>query len=259
MSSASLHLELDTTAKKLLADALADAPEYCLAVHFLRRDLCRAWAAGDPAAPSAVLIQPAPAPDELLAFGTSPECIDDLLGLAKGWDSVEVGSHLADRLGRLLELRCGLAVCSYADLYCISQTPVTVHPHPYVRLLTAVDRMLLEGLAESRAGACWGGTDVLLRDGFAAGAVVSGRLVAAAFTRARTDRYASINSYTMPGWRRRGIATAAVACTAAAAANRGLTPVWSFRDDDVPALKIAGALGFTEHTQVVHLIPVRSA
>jgi GNAT superfamily N-acetyltransferase len=259
MSSVSLHPELDTTAKKLLADALADAPEHCLAVHFLRRDLCRAWAAGDPAAPSAVLIQPAPAPDELLAFGSSPECIAYLLGQARDWDSVAVGSHLGDRLGGLLELRSGHAVRSYADRCCISRVPLIARPHPYVRLLTAVDRMLLECLSEARAGACWGGTDVLLRDGFAAGAVVSGCLVAAAFTRARTDRYAGIHSYTMPGWRRRGIATAAVACAAAAAADRGLTPVWSFPADDVPPLKIAGALGFTEHARVMHLIPVRSA
>jgi hypothetical protein len=258
LSSINLHAELDAPARALLATALADAPENCLQVHFLRRNLCRAWVAGDPHSPVAALIQPAVAPDELLASGSSAEDIWSLLRAAENWSSVRVEAGVADALARLFEERDGKAVSRYDAVCFLGHAPVITHPKPYVRLLTALDRRLLDGLPESRAGACWDGADVLLRDGFAAGAVMSGRLVSVAFTSACTDRYAHIDAFTMPGWRRRGNATAAVALVAATAANRGLGPIWHCTTDSAAGLKLAGALSLAECARLTHLVPVRA-
>ena len=259
MSSISLRAQLDAPARALLAAALADAPENCLQVHFLHRNLCRAWVAGDLHSPVAALVQPAVAPDELLATGCSAEDVWSLLQAAESWSSVRVDSHVADALARLFEERDGRAVSRYDAACFLGRAPLITHPNPYVRLLTALDRRLLDGLSESRAGACWGGADVLLRDGFAAGAVMSNRLVSVAFTSACTDRYARIDAFTMPGWRRRGIATAAVALVAATVANRGLGPVWHCTTDSAAGLKLARTLNLTESARLTHLVPVRAA
>lgn len=259
MSSIGLHAELAAPEKALLAAALADTPENCLQVHFLRRNLCRAWVAGDAQAPDAAIVQPAVAPDELLATGNSAEAVWPLLPAAEGWSSVRVDARLADGLARLFEECAGRAVSRYDAACFLGCTPVITHPSPYVRLLTALDRRLLDGLPESRAGACWDGADVLLRDGFAAGAVLSGRLVSVAFTSACTGRYARIDAFTMPGWRRRGIATAAVALVAATAANRGLGPVWHCPTDSAAGLRLARALNFAESARLAHLVPVQPA
>lgn len=256
MASAGIARELKADEKRLLAESLADAPENCIEVHFLRRNLCRAWIAGDPRSPLASLIQPQVSPDELRAGG-APEDIWNLLQGIGSWASVEVDAGLADTLAGLIEHRTGLAVRTCDDIYFVGRLPVMTHPHPYVRLLAPVDRHLIDALPESRAGECWGGSDVLLREGFAAGAVVSGRLVAVAFTSARTDRYADIGAFTVPGWRRRGMASLAAAHVASAVQNRDLVPVWSCGADNAPSCRLARGLGFAEHARLSYLIPVR--
>jgi GNAT superfamily N-acetyltransferase len=257
LTSAGIAHELEADEKRLLAESLADAPENCIEVHFLRRNLCRAWVAGDPHSPVASLIQPRVFPDELTANGTGAADVWQLLQVIENWASVEVESRLADELAGLIERRTGLAVRTYDDVYFVGRLPVVTLPHPYVRLLGPFDRHLVDALPESRAGDCWGGSDVLLREGFAAGAVVSGRLVAVAFTSARTDRYADIGAFTVPGWRRRGMASLAAAHVAGAVQNRGLTPIWSCGADNLPSTRLARRLGFAEHARLSYIIPVR--
>ena len=95
--------------------------------------------------------------------------------------------------------------------------------------------------------------DDLLTDGFAAGAVVEGRLVGLAHTNALTARYADIGIATDRARRRRGYASAAASIVARRIQERGLVPVWSTGEDNEASLRIAARLGFEEVSRRVYL------
>ncbi|MCR6688370.1 GNAT family N-acetyltransferase [Cellulomonas sp.] len=82
---------------------------------------------------------------------------------------------------------------------------------------------------------------------------------AIAFTSYRTADEVEIGIETAAAWRRRGLAAAAAAAMIEDLLARGLTPVWSCREDNVASLRLAIALGFRPTLRVPYLrIPPRA-
>jgi hypothetical protein len=64
---------LDPAQTETLARALGDSPETVISLHLLRRGLGRAWVAGTPASPRAVVVENLAFDlGEPMAFGTDP-------------------------------------------------------------------------------------------------------------------------------------------------------------------------------------------
>ena len=100
-----------------------------------------------------------------------------------------------------------------------------------------------------------GDVEIVLREGFVAGAVVDNRLVAVAHTNAVTARYADIGVFTDQDYRNRGYSTASAAIVAKAIRETGRTPVWSCGEDNLASLKVAAKVGFTEVSRRTYVIP----
>jgi len=228
-----------------LANWLGDKPEVCIASHLLNRGFCKAWTAAEPAAPQAAIIQPDPCPAELVGFGSDPELLHQLLSLVHAWTSVEVGQPVAPQLGARLE-QSGVAVRAYDDVLFAAPGPVPRIDHPLVRRLRPTDARAVEQFGRVNAGSWFGDTPALLREGFAAGAVSGGELVALAFSAAITQRHAAIAAFTLESGRGKGLARAVVSLAGRAAERHGLVPVWKCGAGNVPALAIARRLGLTE-------------
>lgn len=82
---------------------------------------------------------------------------------------------------------------------------------------------------------------------------------AIAFTSYRVADEVEIGIETAAAWRRRGLAAAAAAAMIEDLLARGLTPVWSCREDNVASLRLAVALGFRPTLRVPYLrIPPRA-
>lgn len=73
---------------------------------------------------------------------------------------------------------------------------------------------------------------------------VAGTPAAIAFCSFRGDDDVEIGIETLAEFRRRGLATVAAAAMIADLVERGLTPVWSCRADNVGSVRLAEALGF---------------
>jgi len=85
-----------------------------------------------------------------------------------------------------------------------------------------------------------------LTDGFTAGAVVAGELVAVAFTAARSVRYGEIGIVTQERHRGRGYAAAAAALVAENMTAAGLRVVWSTGVANTASRRVAAKLGLAE-------------
>lgn len=203
-------------------------------------------------------MQPTSNPGEPTAFGTDPAALWDLLRSARGWWCVNVPPSLAAPLAELMRRELRTNVRLYGDVY---HTPAGLIPSaeaPAVRLLTPGDLPLLEAAPDAiRGTGSWGDARSLLSEGFAAGAVISGRLVAVALTSALTGRHADVGVATLDGWRGRGLATAAASLVARRVQETGRVPVWSAGEDNHASLRVAQKLNFEERFRRVYVIPTR--
>jgi len=91
----------------VLAAALPDAPHTVQSIHMLRRGLCRAYVAGDPASFDGAILQSIDWPEEPTGFGSDPELLWKLLQWVKGWTCILVDSECAPALGKIIQAARG--------------------------------------------------------------------------------------------------------------------------------------------------------
>jgi RimJ/RimL family protein N-acetyltransferase len=117
------------------------------------------------------------------------------------------------------------------------------------------DLTLLENLPhEAQPIGFWGDLRTSLTEGLVAGAIIESELVATSFVAARGQRYVDIGVYVLENYRRRGLATAAASLLARSVQSDGLIPVWSCGSHNLPSLKLARKLGFTEVSRRTYVI-----
>lgn len=245
---------LDLAACRVLADALGDTPETVIAAHALRRGLCRAYVAGQPAGFDGAVVQADFAPTEPTGFGSDPHVLWRLLRAVEGWDCVDVDAAGAPALGEIIQREMGVGVRYYGDIYYTLTRPAARFYHLLVRRLTLADLTLLEAAPRELQGAGFGSPRGLLTEGVVAGAVVEGRVVAIAHTSSYSERHADVGVFTHPGWRGRGLATAAAALVVRQVQAAGRTPVWSAGEDNFASLRVAHKLGFVEVSRRTYVI-----
>ena len=253
-AKSNFYKPLDHNGCFALAEALDDTPETVISVHQLRRGLCRAYVAGDPAQFDGAIIQGDSCPTEPMGFGSDPEILWRLLKSVEGWDCVNVVPECANSLGEIIEQETGSHVRYYGDVYHILSKPVIRSQNEAVRQLTLADLELLELSPTELRGDGFGTTRRLLSEGIVACAIVSGNIVAIAHTNAWTNYYADIGVFTMEEWRGHGFATAAASIAAQHVQEAGQIPVWSAGEDNFASLRVAQKLGFSETTRRTYVI-----
>lgn len=246
---------LDPEGRQALADALGDTPLTVIPVHDLRRGRCSAWAVGEPARARGAVVQGVDVPAEPAAFGTDAEAVWRILQSVRGWTCVNCGTDVAPALRRLLARAMGVPVRAYGDLYYVLARPAAELSHPAVRLLGAGDAALLEGAPPAFRAPGFAEPRELLREGVVACGIVGGEMVAMAHTSAVTERHADIGVFTLPQWRRRGLASAAASRVARRVQEQGRRPTWSTGEDNAASRRVAEKLGFERAGQRVYLIP----
>ena len=117
------------------------------------------------------------------------------------------------------------------------------------------DRALFDDVPDDLKPGMRGDVEIVLREGFVAGAVVDNRLVSVAHTNAITERYADIGVFTHQDYRNRGYSTAAASLVARAIQGSGRMPVWSCGEDNLASLRVAAKVGFTEVSRRTYVIP----
>ena len=238
-----------------LARALGDSIETAIPVSRLMRGACSAYIVGEPARFEAAAVLMKDDKGEVQGFGEDPEALWSILEPLEGWRAVEVSATVAPKLGALIRASTGSRVAYYGDVYHTLTLPAVGHSHPDVRLLTVDDRALFDGIPDDLKPGMRGDVEIVLREGFVAGAVVDDRLVSVAHTNAVTERYADIGVFTHEDYRNRGYSTAAAALVARAIQKSGRTPVWSCGEDNLASLRVAAKVGLTEVSRRTYVIP----
>ena len=238
-----------------LARALGDSPETAIPAHRLMRGACSAYVVGEPARFKAAVVVSHDNPEEPFGFGEDPEALWSVLEPLAGWRVVNVSPSVAPKLGALIRASTGSRVAYYGDIYHTLTRPAVTHSHPEVRLLTVDDRALFDGVPDDLKPGMRGDVEIVLQEGFVAGAVVDGRLVSVAHTNAITERYGDIGVFTHQDFRNRGYSTAAALIVAVAIQKSGRVSVWSCGEDNLQSLRVAAKVGFTEVSRRTFVIP----
>ncbi|MXY44212.1 MAG: GNAT family N-acetyltransferase [Dehalococcoidia bacterium] len=238
-----------------LARVLGDSPETAIPANRLMRGACSAYVVGQPARFKAAVIMSHDNPGEPDGFGEDPEALWSILAPLEGWRVVDVSPSVAPKLGAVIRASTGSKVAYYGDVYHTLTRPAVGHFHPHVRFLGVDDRALFDGVPDDLKPGMRGDVEIVLREGFVAGAVVDDRLVSVAHTNAITDRYADIGVFTHEDHRNRGYSTAAASIVASAIQKSGRTPVWSCGEDNLASLRVAAKVGFTEVSRRTYVIP----
>ena len=248
-------LELDAPGRLLLAAAIGERPETLMTLEQLHRGLCRATILGTPEAPLAAVIQPDAFPGDASAHGDDPDFLWSLLQVLPDWESVETSETLAPALAERISAATNRACRLDEEIFYTLERPVAGWSQPAVRRLAAADIPLMEAATDALQMGDWrfGSAAVLLADGFAAGAIVAGELVAVGFTAARGERLADVGIVTREDWRNRGYSTAAAALVCADIQAAGLTPVWGTSTDNLASQRVAAKLGFAEVSRRVYI------
>jgi GNAT superfamily N-acetyltransferase len=242
-----------------LCRVLGDMPETVIAVHLLQRGLCSAYAVGGINDPDAIVIQSNNLPEEPTAFGTDAVAIFRVLHDLPVWTCVNVNSEVARQLGTFMQTELGRSVRYYGDVYHTLGRAAATFAHPAVRLLRRDDLgpMTTAPLEVQETAMGFGSLERLLDEGFAAGAIVDGDLVALACTSAQTKRHADLGVATEGSWQGRGLATACAALVIAEIHRSGRLPVWSAGEGNTASLRVAEKLGFEEVGRRTYVIPVK--
>jgi len=219
------------------------------------RGACSAYVVGQPARFKAAVVVSVDNPQEPFGFGEDPDALWSILAPLEGWRVVNVSPSVAPKLGAVIRASTGSRVAYYGDVYHTLTRPAASHSHPHVRLLTVDDRALFDGVPDDLKPGMRGDVEIVLREGFVAGAVVDDRLVSVAHTNAITERYADIGVFTHEDFRNRGYSTAAASIVASAIQKSGRTPVWSCGEDNLQSLRVAAKVGFTEVSRRTYVIP----
>lgn len=238
----------------LLADLLGDSPETVLAVHALRRQNCQAYIVGKLPRIQAALLQISSFPSEPQAFGADADAILTMLQEIQGWDCVNVASEVAKSVGALIQEKMKMAVRYYGDFYYTLSKSVIQFRHKYVRRLRLEDLSLLESAPREFQGHGYDTPRGLLKEGVVACGIVSGKIVSIAHTAGHTKKFADIGVITREDWRNKGLASAAASIVAEVLQEKGITPVWSAGDDNLPSVRIAQKLGFSKVSQRQYVI-----
>ncbi len=247
---------MDAGACLALAQALGDTPETVISVHLLTRGACRAYAIGEPSSFRAALIQADDLPEEPMAFGYDPDLIWQLLRSARGWKCVNVPLRCRAAVEKSFRRELGKPSRCVEDVYHALMRPAAAQPNADVRRLTSDDLGLFEEAAPELRVNGFGGIGNLLEHGYAAGAVVDGRIVGLAHTYAISAGHADVGVFVLEDHRRRGYATAAASIVARCVQGTGRTPVWSAGAANTASLRVAEKLGFEEVMRRVYVVPV---
>lgn len=240
-----------------LARVLGDSPETAIAANRLMRGACSAYVVGQPARFKVAVVVSVDNPEDPFGFGEDPEALWSILEPLAGWRVVNVSPSVAPKLGAVIRASTGSRVAYYGDVYHTLTRPPVTYSHPHVRILEVDDRTLFDGVPDDLKPGMRGDVEIVLREGFVAGAVVDSKVVSVAHTNAITERYADIGVFTHQDCRNRGYSTASAALVTAAIQERGLTPVWSCGEDNLQSLRVAAKVGFTELSRRTYVIPFR--
>ncbi len=240
-----------------LADALGESPGTTVAVHQLRRGLCKAFLAGRPDQFEAVVMQYDFMPTELTGFGEDAEAMWRLLQTVRGWDCVCVSNSCASTLGPLVEHETGRPVRYPRAVDLQLNRPAIRFRHPDVRLLSVEDAPMWDRSDEALRAAGFEDTETLLREGFAAGAVIDSELVSVIQMSALTRRFGDVGGHTLEPCRRRGYAATGLSMVAEKVQQRGLTPIWSTGETNLASLGVAKKVGFEEVEWSTYVVPER--
>ena len=134
-------------------------------------------------------------------------------------------------------------------------------PSPGIAIVP-MDRALAErtdaGLGE-HIGSFWGGYDRFLAGGFGFCAMDGAAIAGVAYAAGASRRFANISIFTVPPYRRRGLATLLAAAFIRGCLERGLVPTWDADRDNVASAAIALRLGLREYPGFVQLSPARAS
>lgn len=237
----------------ILANALGDTPETIFACQRLSRGLCPAYLTGEPARYVGAIVEALPG--RLFAFGEDPLAMWRLLQSLRGWTSIVVAPQHAGDLGALIERETGRAVQYQEELVFTLPAPVVAIAHPAVRLMTPSEVDVVVNGPGGSIGAAYGSAQALLAEGYAAGAVIDGALVARAHTSCQSPRFSDVAVATAEQWRGKGLASAAASLVCEHVQRSGRVPVWSTTHDNLASQRIARKLGFVFHATVIAIIP----
>lgn len=221
----------------------------------MMRGSCIAYVVGEATRFEAAVVHLQKDRGEMQGFGENPKALWSILEPLEGWRAVEVSASVAPKLGALIRASTGSRVAYYGDVYHTLTRPAVAHPHPEVRLLTVDDRALFADVPDDLKPGTRADVEIVLREGFVAGAVSDRRIVSVAHTNAITERYADIGVFTHQDFRNRGYSTSAAALVTAAIQKSGRMPVWSCGEDNLQSLRVAAKVGFTEVSRRTYVIP----
>ena len=247
--------QLSSAELPALARALGDSPETAIPVSRLMRGACSAYLVGEPIRFRAAVVMSHDNPGEPDGFGEDPKALWSILEQLEGWRVVDVSASVAPKLGAQIRASTGSRVAYYGDVYHTLTRRAVTHFHPEVRLLTVDDRALFDGVPDDLKPGMRGDVEIVLREGFVAGAVVDNNIVSVAHTNAITERYADIGVFTHQDYRNRGYSTAAASIVAASIQRSGRMPVWSCGEDNLASLRVAAKVGFIEISRRTYVIP----
>ena len=248
-------VQLSPTELKSLAQVLGDSPETAIPIHRFMRAACSAYVVSEPTRFEAAVVLMNDDKGEIQGFGENPETLWVILEPLESWQAVEVSATVAPKLGALIRTSTGSRVAYYDAVYHTLTRPVATHSHPDVRLLTVEDRALFDGVPDDLKPGMRGDVEIVLREGFVAGAVADNRIVSVAHTNAITARYADIGVFTHRDYRNRGYSTASTVIVAQAIQEGGRMPVWSCGEDNLASLRVAAKVGFIEVSRRTYVIP----
>ncbi len=258
---------LDEAGRLALAEALPDTEQTSMSTHRLRWNLARAAVIGPVERPQAAVVQAHALMTEPAVFGEDPALIWRLLSAFDGWTNPHVAVPVGAPLAALIEAETGRAHRLEEEIY-FQDRPVDGGPStltdpaplmvPDVRRLGPADIHLMEAATAAMGMTGWrfGSAAAQIEGGYAAGAVVDGRLVAVGFTASRSPRYGEVGIHTLAAYRGRGYAAAAAALVAQDLHRAGLTVVWSTSTENIASRRIAAKLGLVEVSRRVYLNPV---
>jgi GNAT superfamily N-acetyltransferase len=248
-------VELDHTGMLELRTAIGEVPETLMSLEQLRRGLCRAYVRGSTGHPEAAAVLPTAFPGDVSVFGNKAEATFALLCQLDHWEAADVAVEQARPVAEWLGWATRRKVMFSREHFFTLEQPAPTLPHPTVRMLGEADLPLLEAATEPLGMGDWrfGSAAALLAEGIAAGAVISGELVAVAFTAAAGERYVDVGIVTREDARGQGLATAAAALVCAEIQAGGRTPVWGTSAENDASRRVTAKLGFLEVSQRVYL------